>query len=210
MYNSTPEKRIQNIYFLTCTHKYAMGKKHLKKILRSKRPMPPPRTTDNPYEAKKQYKQLLEMSKTVTFQDGIYRLLSGCARKGEPIEASKPLPFCPDDVPQENRENFLALMYATVWHGLAKAAVSIMLRKWWRAGDMGSGRPQEEAGKLYELASFWGVCSCKRQLNVLRFSSKQCSIPFERRCYCSPKSRAIKLICHVCVCHKHWDNQGFM
>ena len=47
--------------------------------------MPPPRTTDNPYEAKKQYEQLLEMSKTVTFQDGIYRLLYGCARKGEPI-----------------------------------------------------------------------------------------------------------------------------
>uniref|UniRef100_A0A182V8J9 Uncharacterized protein n=1 Tax=Anopheles merus TaxID=30066 RepID=A0A182V8J9_ANOME len=62
------------------------------------------------------------------------------------MEASKPLPFCPDDVPQENRENFLALMYATIWHGLAKAAVSIMLRKTRRAGDMGGDPPQEEAG----------------------------------------------------------------
>ena len=53
--------------------------------------------------------EAIKKSKTFTFQEANFRLSSECARKMEPMAASNPLPSCPDDVSQKNREKRKAI-----------------------------------------------------------------------------------------------------
>ena len=115
-------------------------------MLRSKCPIHPSETNGSPYEAKRQQKRqkhLLSKKQTCDCRLAV----QGRRNRWKLLTLYPVRTICR----KKSGQHFFALMYATDWRGLARAAVSIMLRKSTRAGD---GVPP----RWRRLVNFTGLC----------------------------------------------------